>query len=218
MEKDAIAASYLNRGFSRRRLGDLSGALEDARQAALYNPRSFKPHLNAGLIYAQDLQDYEKGLEEFDLALSLNPTSVEILSSRGLTKELIGDYTGAETDLQAALSINPNDANALCNLGNLQLKRGRVSEAANSYQKALTANPKDYEIRMNLVLALERMGAQRAAAEVLRGDRKAVKLWKSKGGYPIGQANRGWQLVLLILLVVGILVLLWFIKINMKTQ
>ena len=218
MEKEAIAASYLNRGFSRRRVGDLQGALEDARQAARLNPRSFKPHLNAALVYAQDMQNYAKGLEEFDLALRLNPTSVEILSSRGLTKQLMGDHEGAETDLKAALGITPNDPNALCNLGNLQLARGNVSEAAESYQKALTANPKDSQIRMNLALTLERMGAQRAAADVLRKDRRAIKLWESKGGYPVRPSGRGWRLALLVVVVVGILILLWLMNLQMGTR
>jgi Flp pilus assembly protein TadD len=218
MEKEALAASYLNRGFSRRRLGDLLGALEDARQAALLNPRSFKPHLNAALIYAQDMRDYEKGLEEFDLALRLNPTNVEILSSRGLTKQLMGDHEGAEADLNAALAITPNDPNALCNLGNLHLERGNVSEAAESYQKALTANPKDSEIRVNLALALERMGAHRAAADVLRKDRRSIKLWESKGGFPVRPSGSGWRLALFVVVVVGVLILLWLMNLQVGTR
>ncbi len=213
MEKSFLAATYLNRGLSRRRLGDLQGALGDAHQAATLNPRSYKPHLNAALVYAQDLRNYEKGLEEFDLALRLNPTSVEILSSRGTTKELMGDYEGAETDLKAALALEPNDPNALCNLGNLHLARGNLSQARDLYQKALTVNPKDFQIRVNLALALERMGARDSATDVLRVDRRAVALWESKGGYPVGQTG-GRKFALLLLLVVGALVWFWLSKLK----
>lgn len=215
MDKENLAAGYLNRGFARRRLGDLWGALEDAGEAARLNPRSFKPHLNAALVYAQDMGEYQKGLEEFDAALRLSPTSVEILSSRGLTKQLTGDYDGAEADLKSALAIMPNDSNALCNLGNLQWARGNVPAAAETYQKALTASPKDAEIRVNLAMALERMGSRRAAEEVLRVDRRAATLWNSKGGRPVRASRRGWMVVLLVVVVAGILLLHWLSKAKM---
>lgn len=212
MDKEALAVTYLNRGFSRRRLRDLHGAIEDARQSSLLNPRSFKPHLNAALIYAQDMQNYKKGLEEFDIALRLNPVNVEILSSRGITKELMGDLEGAETDLQSALDIMPNDPNTLCNMGNLQLASGNVSKAAEFYQKALNVNPKDSEIRVNLAVALNRMGANFAATNVLRIDRKAIALWESKGGFPVHSTGKVWKIVLAFVLVICFLALLLFMK------
>jgi Flp pilus assembly protein TadD len=216
ISNEKLFVAYLNRGFARRRLRDLQGALDDARKAAQLNPRSFKPHMNAALVYAQDLGNYRKGLEEFDLALRLNPTDVEILSSRGLTKELMGDYPGAEADLRAALAIMPSDANALCNLGNLQWVRGKVPEAAEYFQKALTANPQDPELRVNVALALERMGSCHAAEEVLQVDRRAVALWNSKGGRHVQSPRRWWPIVLLLLLIVaGIVLAQWWLKVKM---
>lgn len=212
LEREALAACYLNRGFSRRRLGDYQGGIDDAAKAAELNPRSFKPHLNAALIYAQDIQHYGKALEEFDKALRLNPGCVDALSSRGLTKSLVGDKAGAEADFKAALAITPNNPDALCNLGNLHFECGEMSQAAECYQKALTANPKDSEIRMNLALALERMGARHAAADVLRVDRKAIDLWESKGGYPVRPAGSGWRLALFVIVVIGVIALLVIMK------
>ncbi len=216
MGREALAVCYLNRGFSRRRLGDFQGGLDDAAQAARLNPRSFKPHLNAALIYAQDLQEYERALEGFDTALRLNPTCAEALSSRGLTKSIVGDTAGAEADLLAALALIPNHPDALCNLGNLHFQSGDVQKAADFYQKALGANPKDVEIRMNLALALDRIGARRAAAEVLRKDRRAIALWESKGGYPVRPDGSRWQFSLFVIVVVVVIALLAFFKMQMK--
>ena len=71
---------------------------------------------------------------------------------------------------------------------------------------------------MNLALALQRMGAQRAAADVLRADRGAISLWESKGGYPVRPSGSGWRLALLVLLVVAVLALLWLMKLKMETR
>jgi tetratricopeptide (TPR) repeat protein len=203
---------HLNRGLARRRQRDLSGALEDAQMAASLNPRSFKPHLNAALLYAQDLADYKKAISEFDAALNLSPTCVEALSSRGLTKEIIDDRDGAESDFKTALSISPNDANTLCNYGTLKFNSGQWAEAVELYQQALAANPRDPEIRVNLGIALERMGAQRAAADVLRTDRRARELWESKGGAPVRPSGSILRVAVMLVVVIGILYLGWTVK------
>ena len=49
------SACYLNRGFQQRILGRPREALADYERAAKLAPGTFKPHLNAGLVYAQDL-------------------------------------------------------------------------------------------------------------------------------------------------------------------
>jgi Flp pilus assembly protein TadD len=179
--KEKQAASYLNRGFCRRKIGEQRAALQDYQLSANLNPRSFKPHLNAALILAQDWGDYGEALVEFDKAYELNPTNVEILSSRGLTKQLMGDPTGAEADLQAAIGLDPNHPDPLCNLGNVYLQRGDLEKAAVTYQKALNINPRDSEIRANLALAMSQMGSTQSAMDILRQDKKALKLWASKG-------------------------------------
>jgi tetratricopeptide (TPR) repeat protein len=203
---EVLSSCYLNRGFALRRLGSKIEALEDCRKASELNPANFKPHLNAALILAQDFEDYEEGLKEFNKALGLNPTSTEVLSSRGLAKMLLGDLSGAEADLRAALSIDPNHVDALCNLGNLYSKQGEFEQAAEVYKKALDIAPQDYEVRYNLALALRYMGSNHAAESVLRQDKKALQMWESRSGI---QVQRGipWHLVLF-LIVAFIVVLL----------
>lgn len=183
LEKFVLAACYLNRGMQLRKIGCQKDALRDYARAAELNPRSFKPHLNAALIYAQDFGRYREALSEFDKAIELNPTSTEALSSRGLTKTLLDDLEGAEADLQAAISLDPRHVDALSNLGNVYLKRGKPEQAAQIYKRALDINPRDVEIRFNLAIALEQMGAHRVAKSVLREDKRALRLWRQKGGY-----------------------------------
>lgn len=177
-----LSGCYVSRGFALRRVNRPMDALRDCEVATRLNPRSFKPHLNAALILAQDLGHYSEAIKEFDQAVALNPTNIDSLSSRGLTKMLDGDDVGAEKDLRMALSIEPRNPDALCNLGNLYASRYEYKEAAEQYQRALEVNPSDVEIRVNLVLALEHLGMHGPAQTILRKDKRAVALWQRKGG------------------------------------
>jgi len=202
--KDKLATCHLNRGFCLRALKRQGDALNDYARSSQLNPLSFKPHLNAALIHAQDFERYPQAVVEFDKALALHPTCTEALSSRGLTKMLMADLQGARDDLEAALSIEPDDPDTLCNLGNLYAQEGQLDKAASTYKRALQTNPRDAEIRCNLALALMRMGAQNAADAVLREDRKAVRLWRQKGR-PLTPGRAGCLLNSLILLLVTLL-------------
>ncbi|MBI5222837.1 tetratricopeptide repeat protein [Candidatus Micrarchaeota archaeon] len=182
---EELAACYLNRGFALRKIGRQHESLQDYEKASQLNPRNFKPHLNAALIYAQDFNMYYQALEEFNKAIALNPTCVEAFSSRGLTKLLSGDIDGAEADLMTALSLDHNNPNALCNLGNLYLQRRDPKKAAEIYKQALGVNPSDYEIRVNLAIALTQMGSEGDAESVLREDSKAIQLWEAKSSAPV---------------------------------
>jgi tetratricopeptide (TPR) repeat protein len=192
LERDLLASCYLNRGFSLRKIGLREEALKDATKSSELNPSNFRPHLNAALIYAQDYEEYSKAIEEFDKAIALNPSCVEALSSRGLTKTLMEDYDGAEVDLVSAVKIEPNQADALSNLGSLYWKRGEKEKAAEYFQRAHDAMPNDSELTFNLALALKGLGLNESADELLKKDKKASKEWKKKQEYSITCPNCGY--------------------------
>jgi tetratricopeptide (TPR) repeat protein len=185
LDKEKLSAFYLNRGCAYRKINRQHDALQDYEKASKLNPNSFKPHLRAALIYAQDFQRYSQALSEFDKAIALSPTNIDALSSRAITKILIRDHNGAEEDLRTALSIAPNHPDVLCNFGNLYLSRGDPRKAAEMYKKALEINSRDTEIRVNLAMALERMGLRDAVDGVLQEGRKAIEMWEAKGYPPI---------------------------------
>lgn len=60
-----------------------------------------------------------------------------------------------------------------------------MQKAAETYRRALDSSPRDAEIRVNLAIALARMGLERSAEGVLREDGGAVRLWKARGGPPV---------------------------------
>jgi tetratricopeptide (TPR) repeat protein len=157
LEAKVLSTCHLNRGFALRQLKRQHEALQDYKKASALDPASFEPHLNAALIYAQDFGQYETGLVEFDKAFELNPMATDVLSSRGLTKQHLGDLAGAEEDLLAALSIESENVDFLFNLGMLYLKRRQTENAVKMFRKALTIAPGDMEIRRILNATLEPM-------------------------------------------------------------
>jgi tetratricopeptide (TPR) repeat protein len=175
VDNKILASAYLSRGVSRRIAGDKQGALDDYSKTAKLYPNSFEPHLNAALVLAEDLKNYKRGIEEFDLALRYNPTNASILSSRGVAKFSSGDYEGAEADYTAALAIQPNNPDFWFNMGCLQLRQDRLDEAIKSFEATLKINPKDRQCQAKLAQARERLKPQGLTNKQIREAEKRLR-------------------------------------------
>jgi Flp pilus assembly protein TadD len=151
---------YLHRGMSLRATGCHEEALRDYERSAQLNPRSHKPHLNAGIILGQDLGRHREALAEFEKAVSLDVNDVESLMSVALTKYELGDMDGAERVFRRALKMDPGNWLVLYNLGNVCLNTNRISEAIDLFARARQANPNDPDIAHNLAIARSRLGLE----------------------------------------------------------
>jgi tetratricopeptide (TPR) repeat protein len=177
---------HLNRGLAFRAVGRRQEALEDYTMAAKLNPTSWKPHLNAGLIYAQDFENYPKAIEALDMAVTLHPTDVESLSARGAAKGSAGDIEGAKQDLNAAISLQPDYMEAIYNLGNIHLETGDPAQAARLYQRAQQLAPRDSDIGTNYAIALARLSG-------VTGRAVSGKVYKPQSSYSFPSAGRPWS-------------------------
>lgn len=200
LEKEKLASIYVNRGFAFRKIKEPHKALGDFKRASELNPSNANPHLNAGLVYGEDLALYNQSIAEFDMAIAINPVNAEALSSRGLAKTLSGDIEGGEEDIRRAYDVDPNNACAVANMGNVYLKAQDIESAANMYRRALEADPHDYISRLNLAIALDKMGMYDAVEGVLKKDKRAVQIWLSKGGRPL-RGLSVWPLIAIAILV-----------------
>ncbi|MBT1701717.1 tetratricopeptide repeat protein [Chryseosolibacter indicus] len=89
---------------------------------------------------------YFKGaLEDYNHALSIDSTNVEIWLGRGLTHEKLKDYTRAFSDYTKAIDLKENYAKAWLNRGNVLLKLERYNDAIEDYTVALIYWP-DYPL------------------------------------------------------------------------
>ena len=84
-------------------------ALDQAIAMDAHDPRAY---FNHGCV-CHDQGHYAAALVDFDHVLRLNPTHAEALLNRGLSKEQLGDRSGAISDFQAAIDYFQQQSNAL---------------------------------------------------------------------------------------------------------
>ena len=92
-------------------------------------------------------------------ALSKEPESVEILYTRALAFEQVGNIDGAETDLRKILDLKPNDPDAMNALGyTLADRTDRYQEAYFLIEKALEQKPESAAILDSMGWVLLKLG------------------------------------------------------------
>lgn len=72
-----------------------------------------------GCIYYKN-NDYDKAIEDYNKALSINPNFADAYNQRGIVYFAKQDYKKAIDDFNKAINLNPNFAEAYYNLGNLK--------------------------------------------------------------------------------------------------
>jgi tetratricopeptide (TPR) repeat protein len=88
-----------------------------------------------------------------------------VMNSRGLTKEKMGNLEGARNDYRKAVTINLGYANPYNNLGNIKFKYADFVGAIEDYGQALDLYPDFVEAYCNRGLAKDHLGDYRSATE-----------------------------------------------------
>ena len=113
-------------------------------------------------------------------ALSREPESVEILYTRALAFEQLGDINGAEIDLRKILDLKPNDPDAMNALGyTLADRTDRYQEALALIEKALEQKPESAAILDSMGWVLLKLGRFEEAEPYF------VKAWEKSKDHEI---------------------------------
>ena len=117
-------------------------------------------HINAG-VDLQSRKLYDQALDEYNLALQLDPNNASILVNLGTAYQAKGDFSTAITKYQQALQLDPNNAAAkqgletaaaqnqdkqtkdISSAGDDSFKQGKYDEALQKYKQLLDLNPKN---------------------------------------------------------------------------
>ncbi|MFW9263432.1 effector-associated domain EAD1-containing protein, partial [Nostoc sp. CALU 546] len=80
------------------------------------------PRFNHDYYYKQGLSrhflgDYQGAIEDYNLAIKLNPNDADYYYRRGISRNWLTNYQGAIEDFNQAIKLNPNDANYYYNRG-----------------------------------------------------------------------------------------------------
>jgi tetratricopeptide (TPR) repeat protein len=88
---------------------------------------------------------YQGALDDYNMALEIDTSNVEIWLGRGLVREKLKDYKGAFSDYTKAITLKENYAKAWLNRGNVLTKLERYDDAIEDYTVALVYYP-DYAL------------------------------------------------------------------------
>lgn len=128
---DGFGAALATRGRYGEAIREYRIALNIYEDAATHN--------NLGLAYEESDQ-LDKAVEQYELALAMNPLLADAYYNLGIALERKGLVEAAIEQYRAAIKIKP-DSDAYFNLGNLLMNQGKRYEAMSAYEAALSLNP-----------------------------------------------------------------------------
>jgi len=147
---------------------------QDQASALMASLAGKHPELSTSLIITEAEMRSSTGnpqgaLALLDRAVKAEPDNTELLYSRAMVAETIGDLDKMETDLRHVLSINPDDASTLNALGyTLANRTQRLDEAYDYISRALELRPDDPAILDSMGWVLYKRGELEAARDYLR--------------------------------------------------
>jgi Flp pilus assembly protein TadD len=112
--RDARALQGL--GFAYLRLDNEKAGQTLLKRAVDADPGSWRAHNILGVL-ADGRDEHDAAIEHYTVALALSPGNPAILTNRGYSRYLAGDFRRAEQDLTEATAADPEDRQAWRNLG-----------------------------------------------------------------------------------------------------
>jgi hypothetical protein len=108
--------------------------------AILKSPGKVRAYNERGIAYVR-AGNYEKALDDFNIAMRLNPNYHLAYYNRAIVYKNQGDYDLAIADYKNAIRINPKYFDAFNNLGTTYAAKSDTSDAILSFSRAIELNP-----------------------------------------------------------------------------
>jgi tetratricopeptide (TPR) repeat protein len=126
-------------GIVRRRMGDDAAAIETFSKIPEGSEHYSEAHTQLAVLFERE-EDFERALEEIELAVAAKPTRPRELYAATLRAKA-GDFDGAVAYLEGLLLKNPDDDELLFNLGVVFSEAKRTQEALEYMERAIEQNP-----------------------------------------------------------------------------
>ena len=121
--------------------GNPTGTLNHYSELVRLHPDDERAQTLLGNLYF-GRQDYEKAIEHFVKATTINPSFSQPYNQLGYAYRFLERMTDAETAFKKYVQLIPNDPNPHDSYAELLLKLGRFDEAIKAYEKALSIDDK----------------------------------------------------------------------------
>ncbi|MEU5274098.1 tetratricopeptide repeat protein [Streptomyces hygroscopicus] len=133
------AAALVVRGWHRRSVEELDGALEDFHRAVELEPGNVQAHFGCAAIHRLT-GNFAAAMDALDRVEALEPGSIWVQRERGETCRRAGRYPEALALLDAVVEADPADHVALGSRGQTKMALGRVQEALADLDRAIERN------------------------------------------------------------------------------
>ena len=137
--------------------GDLSGAIERAKELASQYPKAFDIWNIMGAAAAQ-LEQFDQAVIAFQNALEIRPDDAKVYNNMGSAYKIQEKFQEAANCYKRALELNPDYAEACYNLGVAYMDLSMWEDAAEAFTNTSFLNPNHAEAKNNLGAALEQLG------------------------------------------------------------
>jgi Flp pilus assembly protein TadD len=130
-----------------------------------------------------------RGIQDFDVAIRLDPSLTHALLNRGIAWAQLGAFDSAIADLDQVLRIDPRNALALNSLGGIYGESGEFDKAIADFQQAIALKPNLAEAYVNRgSVYLQRKQYDRAIADLDAGVR-----YGARNLYVLAARGRAWR-------------------------
>ncbi len=115
---------------------------EEAEKALRLTPDLPQAHVAMGMAYYWGIRDYQRALEEFEIALKKLPNDAKLWYYIGCVHRRLGHWEEVITAFEKATHLNPRDANLFFDLGGYTYRiMHRYADAVRAFDRALILAP-----------------------------------------------------------------------------
>jgi len=155
-----IGTSYISKGIS-----DTGYMFIDSAEAVYWKIREIDSTDSRGLqglgfIYSVIKKDYNKAIEYYKSALSVDPENVDALYGLAKVYQNIGEKTAADSVYKAAVNKNPNSVGINYSYGLFLVELSRYDEAIPYLERALQLGIEDKDKEKEVLVAIVKSGIE----------------------------------------------------------
>jgi tetratricopeptide (TPR) repeat protein len=180
--ESGVVHGVLSEGL--RHEGRVAEALEQARTAVQFDPRSARHRINLGNMY-REAGRLTEAREQLEQAVSLDPRHPGAWTNLGLVEQDARAYVDAERAFFQVTRLTPGDAQAWSRLGGLRARTFRPLEAIEAFREAVRLDAGYAAAWANLAVAYQGVGrvqeAHAAFETVTRVDPANYVAWRNLG-------------------------------------
>jgi tetratricopeptide (TPR) repeat protein len=142
--------AYIALAQAYRSQGDFPGAESTYARAKRIDPADTRAYEGMGVLYFSDLKKYSEALTEYNAALVLDSTNVNILNSIASIYAVMKDYDNALAFYDRSLFYEPENISSSFAVAKLYIEKGEPEKAVSYLETLKAKKPEISDIRKQL--------------------------------------------------------------------